>query len=184
MNATFEQNRSTDLHWCVVYTRPNSERKTLDKITKMGVEAYLPLHKVVRQWNDRVKKMEVPLFPNYVFVRVDEAIRVALFSIKEIVNYVSIEKRPVVVREKEISLIKKVLSVEVDVTVEDYFLDGMEVMIESGRFAGLHGRVIRRNGGSRLLIRVDGIMKSFSFNIPASDVRAIHSGSELVIDQP
>ena len=131
----------------------------------MGIESYLPMHKVVRQWSDRKKKMEVPLFPNYVFVKVDEVMRVSLFSIKELVKFVSIEKRPVVVREKEIMTIKRVLSEDVQVSAEEYFQEGMRVRIGYGQFVGMEGVIVKKNNSTRLVVKIDGLMKAFSFNI-------------------
>jgi transcription antitermination factor NusG len=101
---------TSGLKWYVVYTRPQSERIVASGITNLGIESYLPTYEVVRQWRDRKKKLSVPLFPNYVFVRVTEAMRGYLFSIKELVKFVSIERKPVVVRDTEITMIKKILS--------------------------------------------------------------------------
>jgi transcriptional antiterminator RfaH len=72
--------------WCVAYTRPKSERRVAASIAEMGIESYLPTHKVVRQWSDRKKKMDVPLFSNYVFVKVDDTKRRLLFSINELLK--------------------------------------------------------------------------------------------------
>jgi transcription antitermination factor NusG len=158
--------KSSELKWYVVYTRPNSERKVASSITEMGIESYLPMHKVVRQWSDRKKKMEVPLFTGYVFVKVDDVRRVVLFSIQELVKFVSIDKKPVVVRETEILTIKNVLNRDFgDISIEEYFQEGMKVKITQGQFAGLEGEVITKCNKSRLVIKVDGLRKAFSFEI-------------------
>jgi len=152
--------------WYVVYTRPKSERKVASSIAEMGIESYLPMHKVVRQWSDRKKKMEVPLFSNYVFVKVDDLKRRLLFSIEQLVKFVSIEGKPVVIRENEILTIKRVLSGDFDDTsTEEYFQEGMKVKITHGQFAGLEGVVIKKCNKLRLMIRVEGLMKAFSFEI-------------------
>lgn len=156
-----------DPQWYVVYTMPKSEKKVANCISEMGIESYLPMHKVIRQWSDRKKKLEVPLFPNYVFVRVNETRRGSLFSIKELVRFVSIEKKPVVVREKEILTIKRVLNEDVPVMTEEYFQEGMKVRIEYGQFAGLEGVIIKKNSNTRLIIKIEGLMKAFSFNVSA-----------------
>ena len=57
--------------WHVIYVRPKFERKVFATLLERGVESYLPLKKVVRQWRDRKKKMEVPVFPGYVFVKIN-----------------------------------------------------------------------------------------------------------------
>jgi transcription antitermination factor NusG len=159
--------KSTDPKWNVVYTRPKSEKRVASSISEMGIESYLPLHKVVKQWSDRRKKMEVPLFPNYVFVKVDASKRGYLYSIKELVRFVSIEKKPVVVCEKEILAIKHVLSEDLEVVSEEYFQQGMKIKIKQGQFQGLEGVVIKKYGDMRLLVKIDCLKKAYSFNVPA-----------------
>ncbi|MCA4896304.1 MAG: UpxY family transcription antiterminator [Cytophagales bacterium] len=155
-------------NWYVVYTRPKSERKVASSITDMGIESYLPMHKVVRQWSDRKKKIEVPLFSNYVFVKVDDVRRRLLFSIKELLKFVSIEGKPVVIRENEILTIKKVLSGDFDdISTEEYFQEGMKVKITHGLFAGLEGVIIKKCNKTKLIITIKELMKAVSFVIPA-----------------
>lgn len=164
-----------DPQWYVVYTMPKSEKKVAESISGMGIESYLPMHKVIRQWSDRKKKLEVPLFPSYVFVKVNETKRVSLFSIKELIRFVSIEKKPVVVREKVIMNIKRVLSEDVQVATEEYFQEGMRVRIGYGQFAGMEGVIIKKNNSTRLVVKIDGLMKAFSFNIASHVVETVTS---------
>lgn len=167
-----------DFKWHVVYTRPKSERKVAESIADLGLEFYLPLQEVVRQWSDRRKRMEVPLFPNYVFVKTDEVRRLSLFAIKELVNFVSIEKKPVVIREKEIVTIKRLLSKGAEIAPEEYFQVGSEVKIMKGQFAGLEGIVIRKSGKMRLMIRITAIMRAFSVNLPVDAVESLSNHFE------
>lgn len=59
--------------WLVFYTKSRAEKKTLEYLLKFGFNAWLPTHKVLRQWSDRKKKVEVPLFNSYIFVKDIEA---------------------------------------------------------------------------------------------------------------
>jgi transcriptional antiterminator RfaH len=59
-------------NWFVFYTKSRQEKKVNDLLLRHGFEPYLPLQKVLRQWSDRKKKVEVPLFNSYIFVRVEE----------------------------------------------------------------------------------------------------------------
>lgn len=94
--------------------------------------------KVVRQWSDRKKKMEVPLFSNYVFVKVDDVRRSLLFSVRELLKLVSIEGKPVVNMENEILTRKKVSSGDFeDISTDECFQEGIKVRIAYGQFAGL-----------------------------------------------
>ena len=158
--------------WHVVYTMPKAEKKVASSIGEIGIETYLPLCTEVRQWSDRRKKIEVPLFPNYVFVKVDERSRRCIYNIKESVRFISIDNRPAVVGEKEIQTIKQVLSAGNKVSSEAYFQQGMTVRIKHGQFAGLEGLVLKRNGTTRLLVRIERLMKAYSFNISSDLVEA------------
>ena len=169
----FMTSKFKDPKWHVVYTKPRSERKVALSISNLGVESYLPMYKAVRQWSDRKKRLELPLFPSYVFVKVDEVTRSILFSIKELVKFVSIERRPVILEEKEILTIKRVLSEGSDVSNEEYFQQGAKVRIKHGQFAGLEGIVIKKSGSDRLLIRIEGLMKAYSFNVARHLIEAL-----------
>jgi|SRR5688572_1996760 len=162
-----------ELQWYVVYTMAKSEKKVASSIDQLGIESYLPLHSVVRQWSDRKKKMKVPLFPNYVFVKANPIIRPHLYSIRELVRFVSIEKRPVVIQEKEILTIRRILSEDDDVVAEDYLQRGMRVKINAGQFAGIEGIIVQKCGRNRLVIKIDGLMKAFSFNLSARHTEVI-----------
>ena len=106
------------------------------------------------------KKLHVPVFPNYVFVKVNKLTRGYLYSINEMVRFVSIDKKPVVVREDEIMTIRKALSQDEEVLIEDSFQEGMKVRIIKGHFAGLEGLIVKRNNSARLLIiKLDGLLK-------------------------
>jgi transcription antitermination factor NusG len=72
------------------------------------------------------------------------------------------------VREKEIDTIKKVLNGDMEVFAEEYFQEGSNVRITYGQFAGLEGVMVKRCNDSRLVIKVDGLTKAFSINLPAN----------------
>lgn len=168
-----------DMNWYVVYTRPKTERKVAENITDMGIESYLPMYKVVRQWSDRKQRIDMPLFPNYVFVRVNSLMRTHLFSIKELVRFVSIEQKPVVIREKEIMTIKRVLTGDADVMPEEYFQEGMRVKIGYGPLAGLEGVILQRSGTTRLIVRIDALMKAFSVSVPTNHAEIIREARQV-----
>lgn len=159
--------------WYVVYTRPKSEIKVASCISEMGIESYLPLHIVIRQWSDRRKRIKVPLFPNYLFVKLDNTKKRCLFSIREFVRFVSIDKKPVVVREKEIMMIRQILDQQVEVSSEEYFQQGIKVRIRHGQLEGLEGLVIKNYGNTRILVKIDALMRAFSFNVSTKMVLAV-----------
>ncbi len=146
--------------WFAIYTKPRAEKKVLEEIKKYNIEAYLPLKKEVRQWKDRLKKVEVPLFNSYVFVKVDdkEYYELPRYNIQGFLKYVTIGGKKVEVREKEINTIKKLLNNDVDVEVSgESFEIGEKVKIIRGALRGLTGKLVEVRGKKKFLIRIESL---------------------------
>ncbi|HXB94098.1 MAG TPA: UpxY family transcription antiterminator [Puia sp.] len=92
--------------WYAVYTRPRWEKKVAEHLAKNKFESYCPLNRVLRQWHDRKKFVQEPLFASYVFVRTEECRHVELSRISGIVNLVYWLRKPAVIREDEIEAIR------------------------------------------------------------------------------
>ena len=165
-------NHSTS-NWHVVYTYPKAERKVNSKLREMGITTFLPLHKVVRQWSDRKKKLEIPLFPNYVFVCIPHRERFKALQVGGVVRYVSFEGQPVAIEESIIDSLKKVLKGNADVSNEEFYEEQMPVRISHGQFAGAEGTLIRKNGKNRLLVKINVLHTCVSVDIKASEVEAM-----------
>lgn len=93
-------------NWYVVYTKPKWEKKVAEKLNEIGIECYCPLITQVKQWSDRKKKTEVPLFNSYVFVHLEDVTRNSVFQISGIVRYLFWLGKPAIVKDEEINIIK------------------------------------------------------------------------------
>ncbi len=124
------------MNWYVVYTKPKWEKKVAEQLTKNGIECYCPLITQIRQWSDRKKKVEVPLFNSYVFVHLAESERNSVFQSAGVVRYLFWLGKPAIVREEEISVIKKWLNTEdnADLVLESYKI-GDSILLDSGPFS-------------------------------------------------
>jgi transcription antitermination factor NusG len=91
--------------WRVVYTYPQQEKKIFNKLLALGMNAYLPLRKIVKQWSDRKKQLEVPLFPNYLFVKVPDIYRFRVLAIPGVTRFISFDGRLAAVSDKEMKMI-------------------------------------------------------------------------------
>ncbi len=159
--------------WYVVYTYPKCEHKADRKLKDLGITTFLPKQKVVRQWSDRKKKLEVPLFPNYVFVNVLPHKRFNILKVRELVRFVSFEGKPAVIPQETISSIKKILNGEVDVSNGCFNRAGMKVSISRGQFSGAKGVLIRKNGRSRLIIQIQALNREISVDISVECVEIV-----------
>lgn len=137
------QTPETTKKWLALYTRPRWEKKVHQLLTDKGIESYCPLNKVRRQWSDRVKVVEEPLFKSYVFVRVNEAERTAVRLTNGAINFIYWNGKPAQVRDKEIASIRRFLDEHDEVELVPLELKpNQRVIISGGSFMGQSARVL------------------------------------------
>ncbi len=162
------------LNWYVAYTYPRSERIANKKLKEMGATSFLPLHQVMRQWHDRKKKLEVPLFPCYLFVYVSALERFNVLKIKELVRFISFGGTPAVVSDTTINSLKKIVKGEnIEVSEYDNYQNGSKVRIMKGQFAGFEGLLLRKRGKNRLALEIPALQRSVVVDVPSNYVRAV-----------
>ncbi len=125
--------------WFVLYTAARAEKKVRDRISDLGYNVYLPIHKVKRRWSDRVKVVEQPLFTSYVFVNCPEhKLRdlLLIYGVSKIVFYLG---KPAIVRDNEIEAIEGFLKVA---TNREIVTNGDEVEIMCGPFIRKRAKVL------------------------------------------
>lgn len=155
--------------WYVVYTYPNFEKKVRNHMVQKNIACFLPLQKVTRQWSDRKKIIEVPLFPNYIFVYIPNDERFKILGIVGVSRYIMYNNGPAIISDKEITIIKEML-MEPSVQVEKY-LEGDIVEIIEGPFSGLKGTVFERKGKKRLGIKIKSLDQSLSAEFDISSIK-------------
>ncbi len=145
--------------WYACYTRARHEKRVDAQLRERGFEAYLPLVPRLRQWHDRKKVVEFPLFPGYVFVRTSRHGMTRILSTPGVATVVRFNGRPVPIPEEEITNVRRFTEVlagsngewpEPSPLVEE----GQEVRVVSGPFEGVDGVVLERRSGDRTLIQV------------------------------
>ncbi len=161
--------------WYVAYTFPKQERKVNRQLTQLGIETYLPFYETIRQWSDRRKKLEVPLFPNYIFVRTHSKKLAELLSVDGLSRFVAFGGTYATVRSEEIRAIDHLLRTGLTVQRESYpFKVGEEVEIGSGPLAGLRGCIMQRKGKARFILKVEGIKQALAIDLPRAYLKAAH----------
>ena len=129
--------------WYAVYTRPRWEKKVAELLQRKGIEHYCPLNKVLRQWSDRKKLVEEPLFTSYVFIRVSEAEHLKVKQTDGVINLVYWLGRPAVIKEAEITAIKRFLSDYQNVQLERASVNVSDtVRIIQGPLLSMEGSVV------------------------------------------
>jgi transcription antitermination factor NusG len=145
--------------WYAIYTKPRWEKKVDKLLNEKGMESYCPLQKIQRQWSDRKKIVEEPLFKSYVFVRIADEEQTALRMVNGVVNFVYWMGKPAIVKDKEINVIKKFLNEYENIEVERMEIQpNNKVHINSGVFMDKEATVLSvRKNTVRVVIESIGL---------------------------
>lgn len=141
------------MNWYVVYTKPKWEKKVAEQLEKLGIACYCPLITQLRQWSDRKKKIIVPLFNSYVFVRLEDKDRNLVFQSAGAVRYLFWLGKPAIVTDTEIETIKNWLDApgSFEASVTDIKI-GDKITVESGPFAAQKAVVQEINSTHYVLV--------------------------------
>lgn len=159
--------------WYVAYTYPNAEKKVKRMLEQSGVTSFLPLQKVVRKWSDRTKKLELPFFPNYIFIYTSFKEMHIPLKIKGILRYVTFEGNAATISDGVIESLKKILIGEAVVSNKAFHQVGTPVKITRGPFVGIEGKIARQNGKTRLLVQIKSLNRVVSVDISSDMVENI-----------
>lgn len=158
--------------WYLIYTRIRYERKVVNELKKRDIEFYWPTRQSLREWRNRRKLVEQPLFPSYVFVRLKsmEDYYVGL-KIEGTMFYVKSGKDVVVVDEKIITNLKMVVGnvPDIEVTAES-FRPGQKVVIKEGALCGMTCEVVQYQKKERIIVRLNMLNRNILIDVPESQL--------------
>ena len=151
------------IRWFALSTKSRHEKLVHRQLQKKGLETFLPLRKITRDWSDRKKIIEEPLFKGYLFVRMPLKERWTVLNTTGAVRFVGRSQADLVeVPEKELLAVRRFIEEEIQVDPFPYLKEGERVYIRSGPFKGAEGFVVRKDRHCRLVISLDMLMKSVS----------------------
>lgn len=153
------------LEWFVYYTYPKAERVIKEEFQKANFEVFLPIHTINRQWSDRVKSLEVPLFPNYIFIKSSKNEIYNIIRHPKIVKYVAFDGRPAVLKDKEVYIMQEISSNHKHIEIDYSLMIGEKVKIISGPLQGCIGTLIEKRGSKRFAIKLYELHQTMSFEI-------------------
>lgn len=145
--------------WLVFYTKSRAEKKTLELLLKFGFEAWLPTHKVLRQWSDRKKKVEVPLFNSYIFVKDIEANISEILKVPGISWNIRHNGTPAILRTAEQETIKRFIDTGLTLAIQatQELAQGQEVKVMDGPLKGLVGEVEATYNEDKLYVTIESL---------------------------
>jgi transcription antitermination factor NusG len=156
-----------DAPWYALHVRSNFEKKCAELLRFKGLCEFLPSYRSRNRWSDRVKVVERPLFPGYVFCRIETANWLPVLQTPGVVQPVGFGGKAAVVDEKEIAALQSLVKSPVPLFPRAFLTIGKRVLIKRGPLAGLEGILEEIGKNYRIVVSVTLLQRSVSAEIEA-----------------
>ncbi|RXK48865.1 UpxY family transcription antiterminator [Aquirufa rosea] len=145
--------------WYALYTKSRQEKKVAFRLEELGVSCYCPLTKKRKQWSDRKKWVEEPLFKSYVFVNIDlEAQSATVRKVNGVVNFVYWLQKPALIQDSEIVAIQHFLAEHAEVEAHGNLVNiGDFVTLDSGALSGQKAEVIGFKNKHEVRLKIESL---------------------------
>jgi transcription termination/antitermination protein NusG len=158
------------LRWYAAYTFPHHEKKVAEQVRLRSFECFLPLYEVFRRWKDRRRRLQLPLFPSYVFVRLELCDRLRVLRVPSVVRLVGFNGVPTAIPDDDMQAFRNSLASGVLAQPCPYLTVGQRVRVMTGPLQGMQGIYVRNKNRSRLVVSLDLIKRSISLEIDSEYV--------------
>jgi transcription antitermination factor NusG len=168
------------LPWFALQVRSRQELTVAEYLRGQGFEGFLPLYKCRKIWSDRIKEVDSPLFPGYLFCRFNAEDRLPVLKAPGIVQIVGFNRMPVPVDESEITAIQTLMASGIPNQPWPFLGIGDRVRIQSGPLAGLEGLLTDFKGGFRLVLSVTLLQRSVAVEIDSALVTSLNRSRKIM----
>jgi transcription antitermination factor NusG len=156
--------------WLAAYTTPRHEKSVVRHLEVRDIEHFLPLYKVARKWKNGCKvEVEFPVFPNYVFVRLDRRLSSQVLDTPGVLSFAGSAKLALPIPDAEIQWLRNDLPLR-KFEPHPYLVLGSRVRIKSGSLAGMSGVLTRKKSGLRVVLSIDLIRQSVAVEVDMDEL--------------
>ncbi len=173
---------SNALNWFALQTRSRWEATTAELLRGKGLETLLPTYTSKRKWSDRLKVVESPLFPGYVFCRFNVHNRLPVLITPGVISVVGRGKTPVAVEDSEIFSIQAAIGSGMQLEPWPYVEIGERVRIKDDVLDGMEGILTNFKGSQRVVISVTLLRRSVALEIDRSRITPLGTPQREEID--
>jgi len=164
------RSEAQSLVWLAAYTTPRHEKSVVRHLEVRDIEHFLPLYKVARKWkNGRRVEVEFPVFPNYVFVRLERRLSSQVLDTPGVLAFAGSAKLALPVPDAEIQWLRDELPLR-KFEPHPYLVLGSRVRIKSGPLAGMSGVLTRKKSGLRVVLSIDLIRQSVAVEVDMDEL--------------
>jgi transcription antitermination factor NusG len=174
---------ATTKNWFAVFTTPRHEKRVEEHFRVREIESFLPLCRIRREWKDGSKvTIQIPLFPNYIFVRIERNERVPVLEVPGVLSIVGGGRESMSIPGSYIYGLQEGLR-QGKIEPHSHLAAGMRVRIRSGVMAGMEGILLRKRSDFRVVLTLQMIMKSVKVEVELDEIEPIDSASHLFLSE-
>jgi transcription antitermination factor NusG len=159
--------------WYAVSVYPRHEKQVAQMCQMKGVNYLLPLYSSLRRWKDRRKRLDMVLFPGYVFVNIALAERLRVLVLPGVARFVTFHGQPAAVPDHEIRVLGLGAEGGLSIQPHPYLQKGRLVRVRNGPMTGVEGILVRRKDRFRVVISIDLIMSSVAAEVDEGDIEPL-----------
>lgn len=176
-----ERSESPVLPWFALQVWSRRESLIATHLLGQGYECFLPISKCIRRWSDRMKEVEQPLFPGYLFCRFDLHNRGPLLMTPGVRQIVGVGRSPVPVEEAEVEAIRQALASGLPSQPWPYLQVGQRVRVSHGSLNNLEGILVNFKGSNRVVLSVTLLQRSVAMEIDLAWVTPVNEPKPALV---
>lgn len=159
--------------WFVLTVKPQHERAARQELIIHALEAYVPFYQAKRRWSDRVKTVELPLFPQYVFSRFPIQYRSKVIALPSVSTIVSFGGVPTPISNHEIDMLKRLTSEAVPLMPWPFLRIGQRVRVREGPLMGLEGILVREKAAYRVVVSIEMLHRGVAVELEREQLEPV-----------
>ena len=175
------QHGTHQTQWYALQLRSRFEKVVAMHLRGKGYEEYLPVYRSRRQWSDRVKEIELPLFPGYIFCKFDINDRLPLLVIPGVMSVVGFGGVPMPVPDRQIAAVERIVTSGMKYGPWPTIGRGQPVVVRYGPLRGLEGLVVEVKNNYHLVVSVQMLQRCVSVEIDRDCVAPISDSHVEVV---
>lgn len=163
--------------WFAVYTKYKREKIVLKRLQEQGIQTYLPIQKLTRRYERKVKTVELPLISCYIFTRITKKHYVPVLNTADVLHFVKFSQNLIAIPDREIRLLQRIVGEGTDVEAEPKsILVGEEVEIVSGNLAGIRGTLLQKDRKKNFVIELNSIGYALHLSVEPALLKRVREG--------
>ena len=159
--------------WFAVFTIPQNEKSALRHLAMRDVESFLPTYETLRIWKNRQrKKCVLPLFPSYLFVRINQCERGKVLQTPGVLHIIGNGRHSVPLEDAQVEFLRSGFKGR---NLEPFteLVVGEKVRIETGVMQGVEGVLVRKSNQFRFVLSINLINQYAAVEVDADALKPI-----------